>query len=291
MMSSKLQPETINRYCNHVRQFMKWCSLEKVSTNKVLTCETILFYMNDVYQAGFGVGKATHLLFGLDWLSGVVGQYTVWSEHPYLKKAKARWARGDKKSKKTRHYLSRSEMLYLLQQPPPDGEVIRAWRMFFCISWVFLLRRSEVVKMLPGDVTKRSRGGKLCYEVYVRNPKTAKGQVQTVYIPVDTVPIPMREYLDWWASSGTCPDEWDPWDVLVTQKKVIPWLRSIFPKVKPASLCHHSCRHGRATDLFHNCSYAIGGDSHGNKCLTTVGRWRSKAACMCYLHSKINWKD
>lgn len=101
----------------------------------------------------------------------------------------------------------------------------------------------------------------------------------------------MMRYLDWWACSGSCPDEWDPWDVLVTQKKVIPWLRSIFPKVKPASLCHHSCRHGRATDLFHNCSYAIGGDSHGNKCLTTVGRWRSKAACMCYLHSKINWKD
>lgn len=289
-MSAGLESSTINRYANHVQQFLKWCILEDIPSKDVLSVESILNYMSDIYSAGYGVGKASHLLYGLDWLSGVAKQYVVWSEHPYLRKARSRWSRGDKKAKCTRHYLSRQEMLFLLKQPVPKGQDPEAWYMFLCISWAFLLRRSEVVSMLPGDVILVTRDGARCYQVYVRNPKTAKGQQQTVYIPVDTVPKEMHKFLNWWARVGNKPSEWDTWDLLVDQSKVIPWLRSCLPDVKPASLCHHSCRHGRATDLFHCCGFAIGGDSFSNKCLTTVGRWRSKAACMCYLHSKVNWK-
>lgn len=265
--------------------------MEDVPLTKMLTVTSIVNYLADIYVAGYGAGKAAHLCYGLDWLSGFVGQFQVWSTHPYIRLAKNRWARGDKKVKKTRHYLSRSEMSHLLSLRPPEGEQPDPWRMFLCLSWCFLLRRSEAVALLPGDVLSTTRAGERCYQVYIRNPKTAKGQSQTIYVPRETVPDGMLKYLDWFVSGANNPKDWDPWDRLVTQSLVIPWLRKSLPAVKAHSLCHHSMRHGRATDLFHECGFAIGGDCFQNRGLVTVGRWRSKAACHCYLHSKINWKQ
>lgn len=279
-----LEPETQRRYLNSARGYLVWFIVEKGSLRpECLQVESILFWMLDVFEAGFGAGTVRHALAGLEVFSILLGVYSRWTKHPVISLALGRWDREGKKHKTNRHYISRQQAIFLLKKPPPGVDTM-CWQIFLAVSWIFALRHSEMRSAQPCDFQYIENYGKegKTFSCFVRNPKTAKGQNQTVYVPLSTIPKQLAKILVAFMRSNHRV-HWE-WNVIVPRVLVNPALRAGLKLSPPEALVHHSLRHGRACDLYHNCGYKILGD------LMQIGRWRSKGAVLCYVHAKVNWE-
>lgn len=285
MLLASLGKTTKGRYLNPVFAYFTWCKLEQCCES-VFSLSTVLEYLADLYDGGAAIGQCHNFIYGLEIVSAFYREPYAWTEDPFIKRVKSRWSRESGQRKVARYFLSRSEIHKIIKAEPPKGQNVEAWRTFWAVSWAFLLRRSEVLGLKPKDIYRNKCFGvhqEDVFAVYVRDPKTAKGSYQNVYFPRECVPSFLLPYLD-----KVAQETRHSWTSQVNQQLVIPWLRSVIVTKNPESLVHHSCRHGRACDLLHNCGYAIGATSKKSKDIMTLGRWRSRGAALVYLHSKIN---
>lgn len=280
MLLAGLEEATRTRYLSQAREYLCWYKEEKGKLDSYLfSVESLLFYMSDLYEAGCSSDGVRKMLAGLEVISILFGVYVRHSKDPILSLALSRWDRAGKKRKVHRHYISRQQLQVIIQQPPV-GVDKTCWEIFCCVSWVFLLRHSEMRAVQPKHLQFLPRYGKQgpAFSCFVVNPKTAKGQNQTVYLPLDTVPSFAIKVIRAFIASESV---WN-WNSVVPRSVVNDSLRSSLVMVRPFSLCHHSFRHGRACDLYHECGYKILSD------LMEKGRWRSKGAVQVYVHSKLN---
>lgn len=286
MLLASLGQTTKGRYLSPVWDFFKWADLENCK-GQVFQLRKVLLYLSDLYESGAGIGQVHNFIYGLEIASAYYNSPYAWTEDLFIKRVKSRWSREAGQNKQARYFLSRREILKIINANPPPRQNARAWKAFWAVSWAFLLRRSEVIALLPGDIYRNPCFGidrQDVFAVYIRNPKTAKGSYQNVYFPRACVPGPLLPILDKVASTKTGSLGFSSLD----QTQVIPWLREVIPVKDSETLVHHSCRHGRACDLLHECGYSIGASSKNSKDIMTLGRWRSKGAALVYLHSKVN---
>lgn len=286
MLLASLGKSTKGRYLNPVWTYLKWCQMENVGGN-IFSLSNVLLYLPDLYDSGAGVGQCHNFIYGLEIVSAFFNKPYAWSEDMFIKRVKSRWAREAGQKKNSRYFLSRNELRTIIGSQPPRGQDPKIWKIFWAVSWAFLLRRSEVLGLQPGDIYRNKKFGihhEDVFAVYVRNPKTAKGSYQNVYFPRVCIPSFLLPILDELVLNSS----WTKLIAKLDQSLVIPWLRSVILVKDKTTLVHHSCRHGRACDLLHQCGYSIGSSTKQSKDSMTLGRWRSKGAALVYLHSKVN---
>lgn len=279
-----LERDTQTKYLNGARQYFQWYYVEYGELcEHTFSIEPVVYYTLDMFEAGYGVGKVVNTLQGLEAITIMLGIFKRWTKDPVMSLVLGRWSRGDKKRKNNRHFISREQFLYLLDHPPL-GVDPECWKLFCSISWVFALRHSEMRAVQPKHLEYVPSYGKEgpTFSCFVANPKTAKGQNQTVYMPLSTIPqdiIPLlHSFVD--ANHSIV---WN-WNSIIPKKLVNPCLRDALRLDNPECLVHHSFRHGRACDLFHVCGYKLLSE------LMQAGRWRSKGAALVYIHAKVNWE-
>ncbi len=178
--------------------------------------------------------------------------------------------------RKWRYPISRSDILSLLNNPPNNCTNFD-WNTFLTLGWTFLLRRNEILRCQPSDLTYlKGKGIKTGWRLGVKNNKTStnKNEERHIFFPEGDIPVDLLAILHSISTATT-----ELMTTLPNASDIIKHLRAnLVYDQDHYEVVIHSLRHGRPEDLSKNLNY-------DDRKIMKVGRWDSSGGAKAYKHS------
>ena len=249
--------------------------------NLDLSMNTLLEFSRELQLNGKGAGLVSSAFNGLRTLMNGVGMELKWEErNAYLLRfTRHKKAFDSRSSRKWAYPMNEKDIIHLAKYPP-KGCQPQTWCRFLFIGWTFLLRKSEITRVCPSDLScTRDKKGKITdISLLVRNNKNSvnKKEAKKVTFPKKLIPDKVFKQMEIICNNN----EWD-WSELPHENIILPHLKTLMEGRYDMDYYYvviHCLRHGRAENL-HDV-YKI----KDNKMLR-LGRWSTTAGRNAYKHS------
>ena len=263
---------------------------------EVLDSSSILDYTMDVAHRGYSWSSARDLGTALDAVvavqpkralddhSALLTQQPWWKL--FARAAHYRWRHSPNRT--VRRGITEDMAKALADSPPMFGSggptskhhvSAFQWKVLIVISWVFGLRKQEVLHVQRDHIYMQYSKHQNCNRWFctVARPKIQDADnSQRVALNCTLVPDWCHDILARYLDSG---EEFMPiWQAAFTKQSCCPWIRYALGVGDDKGFVFHSVRHGRAAHLFKQ-------EGIGLQEILEFGRWRSERSTRMYLHA------
>jgi len=264
--------KTIIEYTNLLSLFLE--SLKQANTYP--SVPRIVQFILDRWEAKKSPSGGGKFISAMNYWYADMADFSISDPNPvhmYIKSHRRVWG---KTKRVDRIPFTIKDISTIIKTCPP-GAILRHWRAYVVIAWVFLLRHGEIHKLSPKNFrTYQDKDDTCMWEAKIIQAKTAQGihDKQWVRFSEEDIPLQYIYLLSWYAEQG----EDFVWQVGPLQGH-ITHLRSCLkvPAENDDEYVFHCTRHGRATWLTEMAGYNL-------EKLQTAGRWKSRASVYVYMH-------
>lgn len=269
---------TRNKYMQYgIIPLLKFAKKEK----RNLSINTLLDFSVELQLKGKGAGTISSAYNGLKILMSAFGFTLEWKEkNAYLARfTRHKQAFDSRQSRKWPYPFKLDDVLFLANKPPPNCSTT-TWSRFVFIGWTFLLRKSEIFRVSPTDLScVRDKSGKLLeVSLSIRNNKNSKNkkEARKVSFPASLIPSKILQSIN-----KICKEKnWD-WGDLPHENIILPHLKECMIGRYDHSYYYiviHSLRHGRSDNL--QVVYKVNDER-----MLQYGRWSTTSGRNAYKHA------